>query len=242
MTQQLASVFFTGCLVLISGCSGTREMVDQPSSSNEITPPPIVYHPPQRDAPMSRIARIPRGASMQLPRIAVLMPEQVAYTAQEQPLLFWFISKPTDVKCRISLHDVGKTPHQVIFETSMDGISARGIQKLDLLHENVRLRPGATYQWLIALVPNPSAPSNNIAAGGLLQRMTPTGELSAKLAGKSAAEQAKEYAAAGFWFDALSILAGAIDANPEDESLQRMRTSLLLQANLKEPAEADVGG
>ena len=240
MNRQLVSAILALGLILISGCTDTGEKKALQSDEAGLTLSLIVYHPPQRDAPVSRIGRVPRGASAQLPRIAALVPEQVAYTSLEQPTLFWFISKPTEVSCRISLHDVGKTPHQVVFETSFEGVRSGGIQKLDLARENVRLRPGATYQWLIALCPNPSAPANNVDSGGLLQRMPPSGELSGKLAGKGDADRAREYALAGFWFDALSILANAIDADPKNESLRRMRASLLSQANLKEAAESEI--
>jgi hypothetical protein len=232
MTLRLLALVLL--MTSVSGCAETNDAVN---SSPAPLAPPILYHPPVKDAPLTRISHLPRGGSAQLPSIAVLMPEQIAYTTSEQPVLFWFVSKPTNVKCQISLQDVGRTPHQVIYETSLNGISSNGIQKLDLARENIRLRPGAMYQWLIALVPNPASPANNVDSGGLLQRMTPSEELSNKLTGKSPQDQAKEYAAAGFWFDALHVLSSAIETNPQDISLRQIRSSLLIQANLKEPAE-----
>jgi hypothetical protein len=62
-------------------------------------------------------------------------------------------------------------------------------------------------------------------------------ELARRLSAESGLQRAKIFAEAGWWFDALSIITEAIDADPNNASLRQMRAGLLRQVNLQEPAE-----
>ena len=194
----------------------------------------IVYKPPIAGAPLARVGGGSRGATDDLPTLAVLVPEHAAYTTKEQPVLYWFVSKPTTVKCEISITDMSTL--DTVYETSMDGVATAGIQKLDLAKENVKLKPGVQYQWLVALVPDPSAPSKNVDAGGFVTRTPVPEAISTKLGAASPVQKAALYAQQGIWFDALDELCQAIDANPGDASLHQKCAKLLEQIGLKDAA------
>ena len=63
-----------------------------------------VYKPPMRGAPASRVGGGSRGPdSGGAPRIAVLAPDHTGLTTQEQPDLYWYISKPGATRLEITV-------------------------------------------------------------------------------------------------------------------------------------------
>jgi hypothetical protein len=193
----------------------------------------IIFKPPVPGAPKSRTGAGTRGDSGDLPMLTVLVPEQTAYTIREQPVLYWFISKPTSVRCEISIIDTSTLEN--VYEVAVNGISTAGMQKLDLAKEGVKLKPSVPYQWLVALVPDPAAPSKNVDAGGFVMRVPAPTSVAASSAG-GAEQKAAMYARQGIFVEALSELSDAIAAKPGDVMLHQRRAKLLEQVGLKEAA------
>ena len=96
-----------------------------------------------------------------------------------------------------------------------------GIQCIRLTDYSILLRENTQYKWLITLVPEPNRRSKYILAGGFIERIPFTDELSGKLqeAGKNG--EPYVYAEAGIWYDALTAISELIGKTPNDETLKK---------------------
>ena len=88
---------------------------------------------------------------------------------------------------------------------------------------------------------NPDSPSQDIVAGGVIERCefsTCLVEMAVDLSCDR--PSVLRNAVRGFWYDAVSCLSDLIKANPQNASLRRMRASLLKQVGLNGVAEWDL--
>ena len=200
--------------------------------------PAPTYVPPQRGAPQRRVGGSSRGAADALPTVMLLAPEHVGHTVSGQPVLYWFVSKPTSVRVEVTLvDDKGEKP---LIEQALTNVNGPAVHRVDLAAHKVKLQPGIEYQWSISVVPDPKERSNDVMAGGSLRLV----EVPAAVAARSAqitdkAELARLYAAEGIWYDAIALYSEAIEQRPGDRSLREARAALLEQVGLKEVAAYD---
>ena len=181
---------------------------------------------PNRRSRVMDAARSVPGALM--PDLYVLLPEKVARTATDQPVLYWYLSRPIDRPIKISIHTPGDPKPSL--KMSLDGDKLAGIQRLDLSRLSVRLQEGIRYDWVITIVVDPDTPSENIFAKSILWRVRPTQELIQRMRSAGNAWQRAAIAAhEGFWIDALSELTDLINHHPDDLDLRRTRADLLRQ-------------
>jgi len=193
-----------------------------------------VFVPPNRGSPLARMGGATRGASTDdLPRIEALVPEEAGWTLEEQPVLYWYLSEPTDV--RIDLVVMRLDPMEILLETTLPPPKGAGIQRIRLADQGVKLEPGVSYQWLVKLVPDASDRSYDRIVGGGLERVTPSPELQRKL-GEPSVSRPHALAEAGIWYDALDSLSQQIDAAPGNRTLWNQRAALLEQVGLPEVA------
>jgi len=178
-----------------------------------------------------------RGSGDKLPTLAVLAPDHIALTTQAQPALFWFQSAPAKAAFQLTLTEPKKP--KPLLNVNLDKAEVAGIRAISLSRQGVTLEPGITYEWHIALIPDPANRSKDVMAGGGIKRIPSPAGLDEKLAKAPPAERAVIYAEAGIWYDALQSISTAIAANPKDESLHALRASLLKQAGLSEAAAAE---
>lgn len=196
------------------------------------------YKPPLRGAPASRVGGGSRGAdSGAAPRIAVLAPDHTGYTTQEQPNLYWYLSKP--VATRLEITVINDQSVQPLLEQKLETPSQAGIQRLRLKDFGIRLKPGIEYRWFVGLVADPQQRSNDVIASGTIQRNEPTPALLAKLAKAGKPGIPFVYAEEGIWYDAITSISELIAANPKDAALRQQRAALLEQAGLDEAAGFD---
>lgn len=196
-----------------------------------------VYKPPFRGAPSSRVGGGSRGISETLPKIAVLAPDHTGYTTQEQPMLYWYLSKPVAIHLEITISD-DKTV-QPLLEKRLESPAKAGVQSLNLKDYGIHLKPGTEYSWFIGLVADAKQRSSDVIAGGTIERRELTAALKAKLAKTSPRQIPFVYAEEGFWYDSISSLSGLIVAHPEDAALRQQRAALLEQVGLGEIGKAD---
>jgi len=226
-----AGVIFASLILVLSGDIATAE----PASVAKPMPAALVYKPPLRGAPATRVGggtRNPETAGLVL---YVLAPEHTGLTTREQPTLYWFISKPARARIEITLIDGVSV--QPLLETAIEDVAKSGFQSLNLADHGIRLKPGVDYQWSVAVVRNPAQRSSDVVASGGITLQDADTVLQERVAG--AAENAKVsiYAESGYWYDALMSLGKRIDADPRNGGLQRMRAELLKQVGL--PAFGD---
>ena len=190
-----------------------------------------VYKPPRRGAPAGRVGGGTRGIESDKPIIAALVPEQIGLTLQEQPSLYWYLSKPTEYLIEFTLIDEQSV--QPILEKRIGfGVQA-GIHVIKLADYGIRLATGKQYKWFIALIPDLNHRSKDTIAGGSIERIRCPESLLTKLAQTNKKEVPLVYAKAGIWYEALSTISELIDAEPGSLNLMKMRAFLLRQVGIE---------
>ena len=194
---------------------------------------PIVYRPPLRGAPVTRVGGASRGLAPGDPVLSVLAPESTGLTHHARPTLYWYASTAFQVPLEFSLND----DHSI---KPLIEMKVRVLQPgLQALHLPITLLPNREYQWAIAAIMDPDQRAKDLLSSGTIQRVDPPLEWRQQLQQTPRREQPALYARAGFWYDALSALCEHIDAHPLDDPLIEQRASLLEQAGLVTVAAPD---
>jgi hypothetical protein len=194
------------------------------------------YIPPVRSAPGGRVGGSTRGPGTP-PTLSALAPDHTGLTIQEQPSLYWYLSKPTSYPIEFTIID--DRAIQPLIERRLSGSLQPGMQRVRLAEYGLRLSVGVLYRWSVALVVDPDNRSRDVIAGGAIERIAPPTELRAKLARAGKTRAPYLYAEAGLWYDALAAISDLIDAAPNDQVLRQERASLLEQVGLPQIAELD---
>jgi hypothetical protein len=191
-----------------------------------------LYVPPPRAQVAYREGGGTRG-SADLPKLRALVPDgHAAATASAQPVLYYWLSAPTDMKLVVTIvrgrPSEGAAP---LFEREVPGKHPRGVSAFRLADTDVRLDPDAFYSWSVALVPDPAHRAKDVVAGGAVVRRAPAGALPG---GDASAATVQALAHAGLWYDALD--ASQTLARGGDPSL---RDALLGEVGLASVAAAE---
>jgi len=179
----------------------------------------------QRSAPVIR-----PGAASSLPEVRALGPEHVGATSNAAPTLYWFLSGASSVPVEITLTSEGATGP--LLALRLEPPIGAGLHALRLERHGARLEPGATYRWIVALVPDPAHRDADLVSGAAVRRVVAAGALTEQLAAAAPAERAHVLAAAGYWYDAFDTLTGWIQSEPASEQLREHRAALLEQVGL----------
>jgi hypothetical protein len=203
------------------------------------SPNPPIYKPPLRGAPGGRIGGGTRGIGDELISLDVLAPDHIALTVQDQPTLYWYLSKlpQRPLEFRI-IEDQSTRP---ILKTQIPIPTHAGIHPIRLADYQVRLLPGRTYWWFVAVVRDADHRSQDIFAGGLVKHIELPETLRAKLARAHKNELFQIYAEESIWYDAVAAISDMIEAEPNDMRLRKQRASLMEQVGLSEVAGYDLG-
>jgi hypothetical protein len=178
-----------------------------------------------------------RGIEDRLPRLSVLAPDHTGLTVQEQPSLYWYLSKSTTYPIDLTIID-NQTIRPLV-EKRLSGPIQPGVQRVQLADFGLRLSPGVPYRWSVALVVDPENRSRDILAAGFIERVALPEVRRAQLAGAGKARAPYIYAEAGLWYDSLAAISELIDAAPNDPLLRKQRAALLEQVQLAEVAQYD---
>ena len=203
----------------------------EPSTGAKASTEPV-YKPPMRGAPGGRVGGGTRGTGREAFVLSVLAPAHTGLTTSEQPDLFWFISTSSSHPVELTIVDPQKT--DPLLEFRIEGPVSAGFHKIRLADHKVRLTPGISYQWYVAVVPDSGKRSKDILAGGSIERVSPPDGLAAKVAQAPKNELPSLYAEAGLWYDAVAALSDLIDRTPTDRALLDQRSALLRQVGLPE--------
>lgn len=220
----------------------TLAVSDQPtvsqSAPTEDLPLPL-YTPPKKLTPRARVGGGLRGTDGNDPVLVALVPDHVGLTVKKTPVLNWFLSKPTTLPLKFTLIDIAsvKPLHEGLIRTPVHA----GIQSINLKDLGLALEPEVQYRWYISAIRNPDSPSQDIVAGGVIERCefsTCLVEMEVDLSCDR--DSVRKNAVRGFWYDSMSCLCDLIKANQQDASLRRMRAALLKQVGLNSVAEWDL--
>jgi hypothetical protein len=202
-----------------------------PSPDAKASPDAPVYKPPMRGAPAGRVGGGTRGTGHEAAFVlSVLAPNHTGLTVSEQPSLFWFISNDSSYPVELTLVDPGKT--DPLIELRIAPPVKAGVHRVQLKDHNVRLVPGVSYQWYVAVVPDNNRRSKDILAGGSIERVSSPADLTAKLSQAAKSQVPSLYAEAGLWYDALAAIGELIEQAPQDAALVNQRSALLRQVGL----------
>jgi hypothetical protein len=107
-----------------------------------------------------------------------------------------------------------------------------GVQRIRLADHGVKLEPGIHYKWFVTVVVDSARRSRDVLAGGTIERVELSPEVSARLAGAPPETLPMIYAEAGLWYDALGAIADLLERTPNDPTIREGRAQLLSQAGL----------
>jgi len=242
------SIIICGALVMIlslpgfSSGVGAAPVADQgiqaPAGQSEEPPLPI-YTPRNQTTPRARVGGGLRGTDGKDPELVALVPDHVGLTVKQAPSLNWFLSKPTSLPIRFTLIDSRSV--KPLHEGPIPTPSQAGVQTLHLKDLGLTLEPDVQYRWYVSAIRNPDSPSQDIVAGGVIERCefsTCLVEMEVDLSCDR--PSVLRNAMRGFWYDSMSCLCDLIKANQKDASLRRMRAALLRQVGLNRVAEWDL--
>jgi hypothetical protein len=226
-----AAVALSVCVV-----GGPLELgvVSIPAQQTTVNQP--VYKPPPRGAPGGRVGGATRGRATADITLAVLVPDHTGLTVQEQPTLYWFLSRITTVPIELTVIEVNAV--KPLLETRLPPPERPGVQRISLADHGVRLLPGVTYKWYVAMVSDRTYRSKDLLSGGLIERVEPS-TVRLEAMPRDPLSAARLYADAGVWYDALASISAVIEERPGDPLLRSQRAALLEQVGLLEIAEFD---
>ena len=239
------TVFLLSALLLSIGAfvpATTPAVADQPavtqSGPTDNVPLPL-YQPPKKLTPRARVGGGLRGTDGNDPVLVALVPDHVGLTIKKTPVLNWFLSKPTIYPMKFTLIDVASV--KPLHEGQIPTPVRAGIQSINLKDWGLVLEPDVQYRWYISAVRDPDSPSQDIVAGGMIERCEFNTCLVEMQVDLSCDQQSvQRNASRGFWYDAMACLCEMIDSNPSDQSLRRQRAGLLNQIGLSGVAEWDL--
>lgn len=196
-----------------------------------------VYQPPLRGAPTRRVGGAVRGIGDEDIFVTVLAPVSTGLTSRESPTLYWFASRAPAQQVEFALirHD----RIEPVAELTLGAPAAGGITKVSLAQIGVKLEPGITYEWSIALVKDPLNRSSDIVTSGTLLRKAPDGALHSRLKAADEEDKFVLYGEAGYWYDAIELASEAISSAPAAGEWRARRASFLEQVGLDKVAAFD---
>lgn len=242
--HRLTGFLLSGLLLSMGlfGPAMTPAVADQPAvvqaGPKEDVPLPL-YQPPKKLMPRARVGGGLRGTDGNDPVLVALVPDHVGLTVKKTPVLNWFLSKPTTYPLKFTLINIGSvTPlHEGLIPTPAHA----GIHSINLKDWDLVLEPDVQYRWYISAVRDPDSPSQDIVAGGMIERCEFNTCLVVLQVDLNCDQQSVgRNAAHGFWYDAMACLCELIDARPSDQALRRQRAGLLNQIGLSAVAEWDL--
>lgn len=229
-----------GLLVSLAGLSpAASPRTDAQQVETQPDPSLPIYTPPKKLVPRARVGGQLRGTEGSDPEIQALVPDHVGLTVNQTPTLNWFLSKPTAYTVRFTLVD--NRSIKPVYEAPLPSPKAAGIQSIKLKELGLSLEPEVQYRWYVSVIRNPASPSQDIVAGGVIERCEFNACLvEARPELSCTTQSVLNNARQGFWYDAMACLCTLIDVSPGDAPLRRMRATLLKQVGLHGVAEWDL--
>ncbi len=195
--------------------------------------------------------------------VTLLIPSKdyAGQTLSGRPTFFWHLSKAVSVPMQFTLVEE-KVGGKTVLEKQIDAPKP-GLIQVEFPQEQPELVPGQIYRWTVSLVCNSNRRSEDVFFQSWIQRVPIAPELEQKLttvglnsttvepiqASESVSRRnessqillsrAAIYAQEGLWYDALTTLSTALNANPKDAAVQADFLSLLDQVGLSEVVQQE---
>lgn len=152
----------------------------------------------------------------EIPITALMPANNVATTVAANPTVYMYVPKRNNKNAEFAVFDLSE--RKVVYETTFPLRESAGIVKVTL-PTTVALKPGNNYMWHFGVICNTSDLSQNEVVQGMIERIALTPEQQTKITQtQQPLEQAKLYAAAGVWNEAVSGLEPLRNAHPAEWS------------------------
>lgn len=167
-------------------------------------------------------------------RVFALAPNHLGVTIREQPTLYWYLERDSDIPVDFTLID-DKAANPLLQIPYPPPLRA-GYHTVDLAEHGFRLEGDITYEWTAALVTEERQVHPTISVG-FVERRPPDPDLDRELAEAGAAGAVHVYASHGLWYEAFDDVTQRIAADPRDPDLRLQRAALLDQVGLTPVAD-----
>jgi hypothetical protein len=161
----------------------------------------------------------------------------VGLTSREQPSLWWHLWEETDTRIDVTVTMVNV--EQPLLDVTLPPPTTAGWHGVHLGNHGVRLEKGKTYEWFVALVPDPEQRSRDIVAGGVIQYRDPSEAVRQELSAAGEKRSYEVFARHGYWYEAIANLSEQTESTPANPGPRAARAALLEQVGLKDLAELD---
>ncbi|MBP0000420.1 MAG: DUF928 domain-containing protein [Cyanobacteria bacterium SID2] len=184
----------------------------------------------------SRGDRCLAGAEATAQILPLLPNTQRVLTVADRPTFFVYVPPMTATIASFSLQDATSEHYRTRVELPEQG----GIVSVTLPEDAPELQLGKDYKWYFELhCVSELADPDNPTIEGVVYRMPVEADLARNLEqAHSPVEKAQAYGDAGVWYDALSTLALAREARPQDSHLAASWNELLASVGLENLAQA----
>jgi hypothetical protein len=158
---------------------------------------------------------------------------------EEQPVVFWYLSRPTNTPLVLTLMPSDPKAKAPTFQINLDA-GKSGIQLLDLSSCQFKLEPGVDYQLSMALKPVKNQGALDVFCSARIMRVDPPHALVAQmLATPDPQQKLRLLLKNGMFYDALTVVSRQINLDSNNQSWRERRASLLEQVGLPEVASFD---
>jgi hypothetical protein len=169
-------------------------------------------------------------------KVTALVPESlIGRTVSEYPVFFFYFPQTQAEVAEFTLQD---EKGNVIYQQDLTIKNLSGVIGVSIpANKDVwRLEAGKNYRWSIGLICDPEDRSLDAVAIGIVRRVELSADILRQLDAADPRQKTVIYAENGIWQDALSTLAAARRANPNDTDLAADWESLLDSVTLGEIA------
>lgn len=163
--------------------------------------------------------------------LLALAPRHVARTVSARPPLYWYLSALPEGSPRYVLTIASDDEVEPVLQAPLAAPTGPGLQRAEIA---VDLPRGKALRWSVAIKLDPENPSQDVIAGGWIERVPEAPELAAKLGAARPLDRASVYAADGIWYDALAELERVARAAPAQAAPRARLRTLLESAGIPE--------
>ena len=240
LTQKLISAVLSLSLVLIPHLT-TKVLADS-NSVNGFEPAPGKDAP--RGGTVGGGSRPVASACLANPSaksatLTALSPsDRVGLTQSNRPNLFVNLPQTTAQTIEFSLFDEKMNG---IYQTNILVSKSGGLVSIALPKDALSLAKDKPYYWTVALVCNSIDRTEDLVVGGWVEYTEPSDNLKQQLANATEIEKASLYAQQGFWYDAVNLLQGISQTEPNNPVLANNWRELLKSVGLEAITTAKLG-
>jgi hypothetical protein len=251
ITKFILNLTSVGSIVLIATLSPspfavmkgvTAPLVNDGPGDTESGGPRFIQPREDMDAPSTGTRRGVRGKCGGLLEVSLiaLMPEnKIGRTVSDYPTFFFYLPQPSAELAEFLLLDENG---DVIYQQDLTIKNLSGVIGVSIpANTNVPpLEVGKKYTWSFSLVCDPDDRSGDKIETGVVRRVELSADILRQLETADPRQKTVIYAREGIWQDAVSNLAAARRANPNDPVFQTDWESLLNSVTLGEIAKEPI--